>query len=89
MYQQQQRRDSDALDNQHSTYLIWGQQNNMFFLNKHRTAVHKENVMLTGKGLRPVKVSNAHSPSWEKNQNTECQSDILRKHLLTQWLPND
>ena len=28
----------------------------MFFLNSHRTAVQKENAMLTGKGLRPVKV---------------------------------
>ena len=50
---------SDALENHHSTYRIWGQQNKMFFLNNHRTAVQKENAMLTGKGLRPVKVLNA------------------------------
>ena len=29
----------------------------MFFLNNHRTAESKENAMLTGKGLRPVKVN--------------------------------
>ena len=47
---------SDALQN---TVHIRGQQNKMFFLNNHRTAVQNENAKLTGKGLRPVKVLNA------------------------------
>ena len=41
-------------------YCIWFQQNKMFFLNNHRTAVQKENMKLTGKGLRPLKVLNAN-----------------------------
>jgi len=39
---------------------FWSEQNKMFFSNNHRTAVRKENAMLIGKGLRPVKVLNAN-----------------------------
>ena len=49
---------SDALENQHSTYLRSTEQD--VLLRKNRTAAQKENVMLTGKGLRPVKVLNAN-----------------------------
>ena len=49
---------SDALENQHSTYLRSTEQD--VFFNNHRIAVQKQNATLTGKGLRPVKVLNAN-----------------------------
>ena len=49
---------SDALENQHSTYLRLTEQD--VLLNNHKTAVQKENVILTGKGLRLVKVLNTN-----------------------------
>ena len=49
---------SDALENQHSTYLRLTEQD--VLLNNHKTAVQKENVTLTGKGLRLVKVLNTN-----------------------------
>ena len=49
---------SDVLENQHSTYLRSTEQD--VFLNNHRTAVQKENAILTGKGITPVKVLNAN-----------------------------
>ena len=55
---------SDALENQHSTFLRSTEQD--VLLNNQRRTVQKENATPTGKGLRPVKVD-----SCEKNQNTE------------------
>ena len=55
---------SDALENQHSSFETTREQ-----LSK------KENAILTGKGLRPVRSLECKLTSCEKNQNTECQSE--------------
>ena len=55
---------SDALENQHSSFQTTREQQSK-----------KENTILTGKGLRPVRNLKCKLTSCEKNQNTECQSE--------------
>ena len=49
---------SDALENQHSTYLRSTDLDVLF--KQPKNSSQKENALLTGKGLRPVKVLNAN-----------------------------